>query len=250
MVYEALATSRTPAMIVYVLDVSASMTRPLGGKRRIDVVTDALRAALQRMVFLSTKGTRVAPRYRIAMYAYSDHVYDLLDGVKTVDQVVRLGVPQLTMLAGTDTARAFEHVERLLRRELSAERYEPAPLVCHMTDGDYTGDDPAPIARRIMEMRSGDGNVLIENIFISDRILPDQIPNPKQWSGIQRATPLIGEYADKLRAMSSPLPESYRTVLLESGYQLTPGAVMMLPGMSAELVEMGFVMSTSTPVTR
>ncbi len=250
MPYEALATSRTPALAIYVLDVSASMSRPLGGRRRIDVVTDALRAALQRMVFLSTKGTRVAPRYRMAMYAYSDHVYDLLDGIKTVDQVVRLGVPQLAMMGSTDTARAFDQVERLLRRELAIERHEPAPLVCHMTDGDYTGDDPEPIARRIMETRTADGRVLLENIFISDRILAEPIPNPKQWPGIHPATPLTGAYAQKLLAMSSPLPETYRTVMLESGYQLTPGSVMMLPGVSAELVEMGFVMSTSTPVTR
>ena len=79
MPYEILATSKTPALIVFVLDVSTSMTQPLGDNRRIDVVTEALYAAIQQMVFRSTKGVRVSPRYKIAMYAYSDHVYDLLD---------------------------------------------------------------------------------------------------------------------------------------------------------------------------
>jgi hypothetical protein len=202
------------------------------------------------MVFLSTKGTRVAPRYRIAMLAYSDHVYDLLDGVMTVDQVVRLGVPQLSLLGSSDAARAFDQVEKLLQRELPLLHQSPAPLVCHMTDGDFTGDDPEGIVRRIMQMGTADGNVLVENIFISDRILPDPIPNPKQWPGVGPSTRLTSDYARKLRAMSSPLPESYRAVMLESGYELAPGAVMMLPGSSPELVEMGFVMSTATPVTR
>jgi len=39
-------------------------------------------------------------------------------------------------------------------------------------------------------------------------------------------------------------------MMLESGYTLSPDAVMMLPGMSPELVEMGFVMSMSTPVAQ
>ena len=43
------------------------------------------------MVFRSTKGGRLSPRYRIAMLAYSDHVYDLLDGIKTVEEVAQLG---------------------------------------------------------------------------------------------------------------------------------------------------------------
>jgi hypothetical protein len=61
MAYDRLATSEHPALIVYVLDVSASMSQPLGSKRRIDVVADALQAAFTRLIFRSTKGARVAP---------------------------------------------------------------------------------------------------------------------------------------------------------------------------------------------
>jgi len=42
MAYDTQATSNTPALIVYVLDVSVSMSNPLGGARRVDVVMDAL----------------------------------------------------------------------------------------------------------------------------------------------------------------------------------------------------------------
>src|SRR5437588_10606535 len=98
MPYTTLATSTTPALVIYLLDVSASMSQPLGNKRRIEVVLDALTSALRQMVFRSTKGGRLAPRYRIAMYAYSDHVYDLLDGIKTIGQVAHLGLPEPTPL--------------------------------------------------------------------------------------------------------------------------------------------------------
>ncbi len=248
MAYSVLATSTTPALIIYVLDVSASMAQPLGAKRRIDVVVDALTAALRQMVFRSTKGGRLSPRYRVAMLAYSDHVYDILDGVKTIDEVARLGVPDLGPLRTTDTARGFAHAERLLEAELPALSAGPAPLVCHMTDGEFTGEDPEPIARRIMDMSVPDGNVLVENIFITDRILSDEISDPTKWPGIQAGTELTNDYALKLRSISSPLPESYRAMMQEYNYHLAKGALMLLPGISPELVAMGFQMSAATPV--
>lgn len=248
MPYEIMATSRTAALAIYLLDVSASMAQPLGNKRRIDVVMEALTSALRTMVFRSTKGGRISPRYRIAMIAYSDHVYDLLDGVKTVEQVAHLGVPDLSPMRTTETAKAFGQAEKLLQAELPNLRGAPAPIVCHMTDGEYTGADPEPIVRRIMQMSVPDGNVLVENIFISDAVLPQPIRDPFQWPGLLPNTKLNSDYARKLQAMSSPIPESYRAMMLENNYHIAPGALMMLPGMSPELVAMGFQMSAATPV--
>jgi hypothetical protein len=248
MPYEIMATAKTPALIIYLLDVSASMSQKLGSKRRIDVVTEALTVTLKQMVFRSTKGGRLSPRYRIAMIAYSDHVYDLLDGIKPVDQVAPLGVPVLSPMRTTNTAAAFAQAEKLLLAELPNLRSCPAPLICHMTDGEYTGADPEPIAKRIMGMSVPDGNVLIENIFISDKILPQPITDPSKWPGILPDTKLSNEYARKLRAISSPLPASYRAMMQENGYQLAKDALMLLPGMTPELVAMGFQMSAATPV--
>jgi hypothetical protein len=248
MPYEILATSKTPALIIYLLDVSGSMSEKLGGKRRIDVVMESLGAMLRQMVFRSTKGGRVSPRYRVAMYAYSDHVYDLLNGIRPVDQIAQLGVPELTTMRSTDTARAFAQVEKLLQQELPGLAHCPAPLVCHMTDGEYTGSDPEPIVRRIMAMRVPDGNVLVENIFISDNLLAERISDIHKWGGVTPKTRLTNKYAEKLRSISSPLPQGYRSMMLESGYNLAEDAVMMIPGMTPALVEMGFVMSMATPI--
>jgi hypothetical protein len=248
MAYERLATTDAPALIIYVLDVSASMSKPLGQKRRIDVVSDALQAAFARLVFRSTKGARVAPRYRLGLLAYSDHVYDLLDGVRTIADVAPRGLPQLTPLRTTDTERAFVEVQRMLERELATSPSGPAPLVCHMTDGEFTGRDPEPVVKRIRAMQNLDGAVLVENIFISDALLEQPVEDSRRWPGVDASTLLRNEYAETLRRLSSPLPDGYRRVLLEEGYQLQPGALMLLPGTSPELVELGFVMSTATPV--
>lgn len=250
MPYEILATARTPALIIYLLDVSVSMIQPLGDKRRIDVVKNSLQVALRQMVFRSTKGARVSPRYQVAMYAYSDHVYDMLDGIKTVDQVARMGFPDLPVQRTTNSALAFSEVEKFLQRELPRLADCPAPLICHMTDGEFTGDDPEPVAKRILNMEVPDGKVLIENIYISDVITDEEVVDPREWQGILKKTKFKNEYAKKLRNMSSPLPASYRLMMLEAGYHMDENALMMLPGTSHSLVEMGFVMSAATPVSR
>lgn len=254
MPYEIEATSLTPALIIYLLDVSGSMRSPLGARRRIDVVYDALTAAITEMIYRSDKGGILAARYRVAMYAYSRDVYDLIGGVKTIDQVARLGnPPSLKPLETTDTAKGFAHVERLLERELPKMREHPAPLVCHITDGEYTEDDPEPVVKRIMQMRNSDGNVLVENIFVSDAILPDPIPDLRQWKGItprtRFSTGKIGAYAQKLRSISSVVPESYRLMMREFGYDLAAGSYLMFAGMTPELVEMAFLMSTNTYIS-
>ncbi|MEM7533701.1 MAG: vWA domain-containing protein [Chloroflexota bacterium] len=241
------ATSKTPALIIYLLDVSGSMNHDCGSKTRIDVVTESLQKVAVRMVQRSTKGTIVAPRYRIAMYAYSNEVVDLLGGVKTIDELANMGVPQLTTLNMTDTAAAFAEAERLLEAELPNIQHCPAPLVCHMTDGEFNGDDPAPIAKRIMEMAVPDGNVLVENIFIRSGILKNT--NVEAWPGISSVDELSDEYAQALFEMSSPMPDSYHSVMQEFGYGLNAGVNMFFPGEEPDFVELGFAMSGATPVT-
>jgi len=248
--YTRLASSTTPALIIYLLDVSASMVQPLGDRRRVDIVTDALDMIVKQMIFRSTKGGMIMPRYRVALFAYSDHVYDLLGGVKGVDELIEYGIPELSPMLTTETAQAFLEAEKCLIEELPRLEECPAPLVCHLTDGEYTGEDPGPVARRIMEMGVPDGNVLVENIFISDNILEAEIGDTKLWPGIRPDTALASDYARKLRHISSQAPQSYRMIMHEYGFNLSQDALMLFPGTTSELVAMGFQMSAATPASR
>jgi len=250
MSYTVPATSKTPALIIYLLDVSGSMGEDLGGKPKIEVISDALHQVAVRMVQRSTKGTTVAPRYKVAMYAYSSQVTDLLGGIKTVAELAQMGVPRLQPMDATDTSAAFREAKRLLQAQLGNLQDCPAPLVCHMTDGEYnSGGDPEPIAREIMQMSVPDGNVLVENIFVTDKALPTQVSDPKAWQGVTDESPLASPYAETLMRMSSQIPQTYAGVMAEMGYRLTPGARMLFPGNTPEIVELGFSMSGATPVT-
>jgi uncharacterized protein YegL len=248
MPYTAVATSTTPVLVIYLLDISGSMSQMLGDKRRVEIVSDALQEIATEMVARSTKGEIVSPRYRIAIYAYETGVHDVLGGIRTIDQFVRDGVPEFSPRGGTSTAAAFLAAEQLLTQELPYMQTHPAPLICHMTDGEFQGDDPTPIVQRIMGMSTADGNVLVENIFISDRLLKNTVEDVYGWPGIVNENDLANDYARALLRMSSPLPESYRAEMTEFGYGLQAGAPMMFPAQTKELIRMAFTMSGATPV--
>lgn len=241
------ASSDAPQLVIYVVDVSESMALPIGDRRRIDVVTATLMAAIRQMVSRSLKGSKIAPRYRVALFAYNDRAHDVFGGVVPVGDVASRGVPTFRPTGVTNTSRALGEVEELLKRELERLSPEaPAPLVCHVTDSKYVGRDPTKAAERIRGLRVRDGNVLLENVFISDRVLKTRVADPRRWAGVTRSTKLVDPYADCLRDMSSELPESYLRGLTQNGYSLTRGALMMLPGETPELVGLALQMSAAS----
>jgi hypothetical protein len=249
MTYELVATQKTPALIIYLLDISGSMNRPLDGAPRIAHVNKALEKVLVRMVRRSTKGELVAARYRVAMIAYSNKVLNLLRGIETIDKVARRGAPQLEASNATDTAAAFDLAHQLLKAELPGLSGHPAPMICHMTDGEYSGADPEPIAREIMQMSNEDGNVLIENIFIGEGLTKQPVDDAQRWPGVLSPAELNNPAVTKLYNMSSPLPLRYAQAIHQDGYSLQPGVKMLFPAATQELIELAFTMSGATPTS-
>jgi Mg-chelatase subunit ChlD len=247
MTYNLPATRVSPALVIYLIDISASMRDKLNGLPKIEHVNQAIGKVLRRMVQRSTKGEIISPRYRLAMVAYSDQPLDILGGVQTIDQVVQRGKPRLSADATTDTAAAFIVARDLLGQELPNLQGHPAPMVCHLTDGQFTGSDPEPIAQEIMRMSNDDGNVLVENIYIGPELTTQPISDIETWPGVLDVSELKNQYAQKLFDMSSPLPDSYASVINEEGYALRPGSRMLIPGTNYDLIELAFVMSGATP---
>jgi hypothetical protein len=246
--YKKEATRLTPALVIYLIDVSDSMAEPFETKKKIDYVNEALKSTLRRMMQRSTRGDTISPRYRLAMATYSDQVFDFIGGVRTIDEVAKKGAFTLSPRFGTNTHAAFKWALDILQEELPGLNGKPAPMVCHLTDGQYTTGDPEPLAKEMMKLSNDDGFVLVENIYIGPDLTSAPMGVVDSWPGIMQASELRSDYAKKLFRMSSPLPASYAEEINREGYSIRPGCRMLIPGSSSDLVELAFAISGATHV--
>lgn len=254
MPYETVATQATPALVIYLLDMSVSMNDAVDeeaegpSESKSDLVTRTLTRAIREMVRRSTRGTHPLARYRVAAFAYNDEIHDVFGGARPITEIIQIGVPVMTPGGTTDTAKAFEHAEQLLISMHGELRNCPAPLICHFTDGSFTDTSPLQVAERIQQMTFSDGAVLIENIFFDTGALAAPVTDPYTWPGILSREDLASTYAYDLYEMSSPIPESYLRMFTERGYAMRPGARLFFPGNSPDMVEAAFMMSGMTPI--
>jgi len=254
--YSIPATSDSPSHIIYLLDASGTMGNDLDGRPRARWLEEALEYALDNMIDRSLKGADVyRPRYRIAVITYSNNVDDSLTGGKFVDvkEFWDAGMPELKPDGQTNTKAAFERAYQLLvdlLKEPEVQKDCPAPLVCHVTDGEYNvGGTPTPVVDKIKGLRNRDGFVLVQNLFISDDLLNSPIRDVNSWPGFMpgdAATAFKNTYARTLFDMSSSLPDSYASVLADEGFRLKPGSRMMYPGQNFDLIRLAFAASMST----
>lgn len=248
--YQTLATSNTPALIIYVIDISGSMASPMGNRTRISYVKDVLQSTFAQMIQRSLRQGQIHPRYNVGMIAYSGEVFDIFDGVKSISDLKDEGVPSLSPQTSTRTAKAFRYVKKLLEDHIQYDQNNPAPLICHITDAEYwdVEDDPLPIIKEIMSLSVPDGNVLVENILISDEMLVGPIDTLNTWEGIRNASDLNSEYAKVLFEASSRIPESYRASMLAQGFNLASDAKLLFPGHIPDFMRLGFALSAVTGV--
>ncbi len=251
--YTKSATSLTPALIIYLIDISASMNDPSGSaamQPKIEVVNMALKFAVRNMLRQCMRDLTVLPRYQLAIFAYNTQVYDLLGGIKTIAEVAQqIGTPELIANGKTKTEEGFAAVAKLLSVHLAEYQHCPAPLICHLTDGLITNDPQAliKIVQDIKAMHVEDGNVLVENVYVADHMLRKSVQDWHSWHGVLKVNQLTNDYARLLFDLSSPLPESYRQNINDSGYRLQPGAGAVFPRRSKRSGAVGLCCFQSYP---
>jgi len=226
--YTRWATCRNPGILIYIVDVSRSMGDSYLGKRKIDFVNDLLGMTLPEIIRYSKDGGRILPTYKIGIFAYAEDVENFYGGLEWLDKLP--GLPDLKIMnESTDTAKAFADVLALLELELENMQESPAPIIFHITDGEYTGDDPEPFARRIMSTKTRHGESLLLNILISENMLSNPVEDLSKWGGVKKNTDVKQKYAKKLLNMSSKIPERYEKRLKESGFSIKSGAKLLFP---------------------
>ncbi|MCW3099252.1 MAG: hypothetical protein JWL77_4870 [Chthonomonadaceae bacterium] len=248
--YQAVATAASPFLAIYLIDVSGSMTTQLagsGGKSKINLVQEAFNNILNEMMARSLKGEIVSPRYGINVLAYSDTVQDVYGGTISITEAMNRPIPEFRTGNWTNTLAAFQRAKEILQQRLPQLANAPAPMVCHLTDGAFTdGCDPSRVIQEIQQMRNKDGHVLVENIYVGDRLTNTPIHDVHQWPGVQSPSELSYDYLNSLYHMSSALPASYAQTLQHYGFNMQPGVKMLIPAVNADLVELAFTMSGGT----
>lgn len=255
--YKNQANSDHPATLIYLVDISGSMNATMqDGKTRIEVAKNAIQIAYAQMIQRSMRQGKIHPRYRVGMIAYSDEIYDVygqIGSIISIDKLKDEGVPAISPQKSTNMAKALRYAAKLIKDDMQKWPKKwldecPPPMVINITDCEYDEEgsqDPLEFVLNLKKIPTVDGNVLVENIFITDQI---SVPVAAQdWQGYHFSDSTGDPYGDKLLAMSSPIPSTYAQILREqAGLKIREGTAMMFPGITREFIKFGFAMSIVT----
>lgn len=264
--YTAFATSKSPALIMFLVDISGSMAKSLpGGKLRIEAANEAINTAVNELYSRSAKGRIVRPRYHISFFGYSGDFYNI-PGKKLwypIDEFGNIEMPILKPQGKTNMEKAFLTVKDILLSYKEASQTQPevwpypnffpAPLIIHITDIELKEKygDPEPIVNEIKNIEFPDGNVLIENIFITDLVKTGTI-DYRVFKGFTDGHSTGVPLADKFLRMSSTIPDNYLEALKidenkqSNQLQIQKGAKMFFPGDDPDFIASALVISKAS----
>lgn len=272
--------STHPGLMIILLDQSSSMNDPfgasqlLGGKKKCDAVATVLNNLLYEFIRTNTVGTEIKPRVDVAVLAYEGSTArSSLKGALANKPFVSL--PELSAypmrvetrlkkelddsgqvveiptsfpvwvepMVGTATPmcaalrRARELVETWVKQHPS----NYPPVVINITDGASTDGDPREAAQELCEVGTGDGTVLLFNVYLTDKPLPTT-EFPSQAGEIPPDPENIGA---TLFDMSSEIPAmSRKNISGATGKVLPSGARGLILNGDAGAIRSMFVFAT------
>lgn len=239
MPYLAQISRTNPTCFLFLIDQSASMSQSFGtesGKTKADGVADAINRLLQSLVFRCTKGEAVLDRFHVGVLGYgskvgpawkgplagqklvsvsqlNEHPLRIDERVRKVDDGAGGILQQKTKFpiwfepvadGKTPMCQALQQAHDIVKEFLGRQPHCFPPMVINITDGKANDGDPEVPAKRLCELASSDGNVLLFNLHLS-RLKDKPIEFPTTEAG------LPNDYAKQLYRMSSPLPPFIRT---------------------------------------
>lgn len=226
-------TRQNPGCMIFLVDQSGSMDNEIkdaSGRVRMrkDVVAETLNRVLDNLVLQCVRGNDPKPRdyFDVGVWGYGDDkvrrafdadlitVSQLAGSIKRMEQGSAV---RFEPVAGGNTpmADAFRAILPVLKDWTARRSASFPPVVINLTDGEYTGDNPAPIVRELMQLGTDDGRLILINCHISNGV--EMVSFPASSAGFQ-------DWAAELFEMSTPLPELMRGRAKEHGYDLKPGA--------------------------
>lgn len=253
MSYEAEISRANPTLFILLVDQSASMVDAIGdgsGKRKSDVVADAINRLLAELAVKCAKEEGVRDYFYVSVLGYGAAVAPVLGGTLDgcdliplsqvansparieerskkvpdgagglVQQCVKFPVwLDATARGGTPMTQALSRAEAVVSNWLSDHPGCFPPVVLNLTDGEATDGDPLPAAERLRALNSSDGNVLLFNLHVSSDRSPS-VTFPDSSAGLPNRP------AETLFHMSSNLPSHMQHYAQHLGYATSEGTV-------------------------
>jgi hypothetical protein len=252
MTYSAEISRANPMCFLFLIDQSGSMDRPIqgAGRKKADVVADALNRLLQTLVYRCARGEEILDRYFIGVIGYSDRVALALGGdlagrglvpvseignhplrietrTKKVDDGAG-GVLEQTVKFPVWVEPRYQGKTRMceaftMAREMVLDFIQNCPscfppIVINITDGQATDGNPEAPARTLRQVASEDGHLLLFNLHISS-----QAERPVQFPSGEEQVPQ-DDFARLLFRISSVLPDAMLRLARFEDIPLVPGA--------------------------
>lgn len=275
MPYSAEISRTHPACVLILVDQSGSMAEPFAGmaeKKKCDGVADAVNRLIQNLVLKCAKADGVRDYFQVGVIGYGAAVRSCLGGSLPDDCLVPIShladnplrVETRTRLADdgaggvveqsvkfpvwfdpaaggkTPMNAAFEAAEAVVSGFILANPESYPPMVLHLTDGKPTDANPLASVRRVQQLGTADGAVLVFNLLLSAD------PKPPMYFLADEEL-LVDKYARLLFRMSSELPPKLVAAAKGDGFQVAPGARGVV--FNADLVAVVRFLDIGTRVT-
>ena len=229
-----------PGCIVILVDQSWSMIEDYGTGTKAEVAALTVNRILEELVLACRAGDKIRDRCHVSVIGYGQRVECVVDStisevpsslveVKKLKKFVPDGAGGLVEVEvempiwlqpmannGTPMHEAFERAAEIIQHWCDDKPDGFPPIVINVTDGAATRPDlTADAARKVMNLHTTDGSVLLFNIHIANNKHEVIFPHS--------TTQLEGNnFAEFLFDISSVLPEPLRVAAKEHGLPAEP----------------------------
>ncbi|MGL4424131.1 MAG: VWA domain-containing protein [Gemmataceae bacterium] len=252
MPYSAEISRTQPACVLVLVDQSKSMDEPFAGmaeRTKCVGVADAVNRLLQNLVLKCAKADGVRDYFHVGVIGYggalrssfgtsmpedvlapisyiADHPARVETRTRMTDdgeggvyeQSFKFPVWVDAVANGrTLMNTAFEMAEQAIANFIIANPTSYPPIVLNLTDGRPSDANPLAVARRLQQLATADGPVLVFNLLLSSE------PKPPMYF-LNDEELLLDTYTKLLFRMSSVLPPKLYAAAEQDGYAMEKGA--------------------------
>jgi len=251
-------TRNNPSCFLFLVDQSSSMAEPFGedrssGVTKAEGVALALNNLLRNLIITCSKSDGIRNYFDVAVIGYgatvgpawtgaltgremvtirdvANNYARILERTETVDDGFGGKVEQKTQMpvwieprakGSTLMCEALRYAHVVLSDWVLRNATAFPPVIVHITDGEATDGDPAPLLGALGELTTTNGKVTLFNVHLSSRRAAEPLKFPDKVEELPVVEGKVDPYARMLFERASLLTPFMRNVAWENGLYLS-----------------------------